>query len=52
MASSRQELDHYTSQGLPLVFYDAALIFEKNLVSQFDEVVVVYTLPETQDQAS
>jgi len=40
---AKQEFDILRRQGEKIVFYDAALIFEKDLHSSFDHVVVVHT---------
>ena len=45
---SLQEQGVCRGRGDGLVFYDAALIYEKDLVGQFDSVVVVHTSSETQ----
>jgi dephospho-CoA kinase len=47
---STQEQEYYRIHGAPLIFYDAALIFEKKLTPQFDLVVVVKTSLETQNK--
>lgn len=38
------------AQQLPAAFYDVPLLFEKNMVSQFDYVLVVSALPELRMQ--
>jgi dephospho-CoA kinase len=40
---AKQEFEILRRKGEKLVFYDAALIFEKNLNKNFDHVVVVHT---------
>jgi dephospho-CoA kinase len=45
---ARREFEAFANQGEPIVFYDAALIFEKNLTSLFDAVAVVSAPPEVQ----
>ncbi|MCC6278055.1 MAG: dephospho-CoA kinase [Oligoflexia bacterium] len=45
---ARQEFSYHKRRRESLVFYDAALIFEKGLVAQFGSVAVVYTKPEVQ----
>lgn len=45
---ARQEFNFYKKQRKQLVFYDAALIFEKSLVSQFSSVTVVYANSDVQ----
>lgn len=40
----------YESQNFPMCFYDVPLLFEKELESQFDAVILVYTQPEIQIQ--
>ena len=40
---AKQEFEILSRRGEKLVFYDAALIFEKNLNKNFDHVVVVHT---------
>lgn len=45
---AQREFERMRMSGVPLVFYDAALIYEKDLVRQFDQVVVVKTSTEVQ----
>jgi dephospho-CoA kinase len=45
---SQQEKKAYKQQNFSLVFYDAALIFEKKLEHLFDEVVVVNASEQVQ----
>lgn len=45
-----QEARRFEREGRPLVFYDAALIYEKNLVSRFDAVVVITAPYDVQKQ--
>ncbi len=47
---AQQEFSALRKQGLPVAFYDAALIFERNLTPIFDEILVVRTDMETQVQ--
>lgn len=43
-----QEKEYFIKKKYPLVFYDAALIFEKGLKSQFTSILVVHATEETQ----
>jgi dephospho-CoA kinase len=45
---AKQEIERLGRQGEKIVFYDAALIFEKDLAKNFDRVVVVNANPEEQ----
>ncbi len=45
---AKQEIERLRCEGKKIVFYDAALIFEKDLVKNFDFVVVVHTPEEEQ----
>jgi len=45
---ARSEFKALSKLGCQVVFYDAALIFEKNMMNKFDAVVVVHTNPEVQ----
>lgn len=45
---AKQEFDFQRSQGRIVIFYDAALIYEKNLVPNYNGVIVVYTTNEVQ----
>jgi len=39
---------HYEKLGYHVAFYDVPLLFEKDLVSQFDSILLVACTPETQ----
>lgn len=43
-----QEFRRHFSLGENIIFYDAALIFEKNLKDKFTSILVVHTTPEIQ----
>jgi len=45
---SNQEFEFCRGQGMKIVFYDAPLIFEKNIERRFDEVICVAASPENQ----
>jgi dephospho-CoA kinase len=45
---ARGEFEFYRRQKQGVVFYDAALIYEKDLVRLFNGVIVVHTTPEVQ----
>jgi len=45
-----QEFRKHFNLGENIIFYDAALIFEKNLRDKFNSILVVHTTPEIQIQ--
>jgi dephospho-CoA kinase len=45
---AKQEFANLESKGETLVFYDAALIFEKNLMNNFDYILVAHTPSDIQ----
>lgn len=47
---ARAEIQRLQRDGKALIFYDAALLFEKDMTHQFDDIVVVHTSRETQLQ--
>ena len=47
-AEVKRQKQHYETAGEKLCFYDVPLLFEKQLQSQFDFVVLIWCDPETQ----
>ncbi|CAM6001619.1 unnamed protein product [Sphagnum balticum] len=47
---AKQEIERLRQKQVAFAFYDASLIFEKNLVDQFDHILVVHTTQDVQLQ--
>src|SRR5439155_8499933 len=45
---AQREFEVFNKMGRELIFYDAALIFEKNMMGLFDQFLVVHIDKETQ----